>query len=301
MERRKKIIQYVVALLATMAALLGGLFSGQGAAATDAAGPRAEGDPEVFTGEAFDTCVTPSLGSMNAWRKSHYRAVGVYIGGRGRACKSQPNLTRNWVGEVYRTGWRVLPIYVGSQAPCVSSEHKRHVPIDGDDPRAQGIEEGSDAVASAADLGMQEGSALYLDMEAYDLSDADCDDTTLEFVRGWSHEVRSQGYLPGYYSSATSGVRHIERARRDGVKDLPEIMWFARWNVPASLDGEPELAESAWRPHRRIHQYKGNVKEKYGGVTMTIDRNAVDAPVAVVDPDALLAEDLLDDDSATDD
>ncbi|MFG2195674.1 DUF1906 domain-containing protein [Streptomyces sp. NPDC048639] len=282
MERRKKIIQYVVALIAALAAVLGGLFAG-GAAAQD----PGDGDPqskgaEVFTGLGFDTCEAPSLGSMNAWRKSHYRAVGVYFGGRGRACKTQANLGRRWIREVDRTGWNVLPLYVGSQSPCVLNQNKKSVPIDGD-PSILGTEEGRDAVESAAELGMLERSALYLDVEAYDQRDTECAEDTLSFIRAWSREVRRQGYFAGFYSSATSGVEHIESARRSGVRDLPDIMWFARWNVSPSLYDEPVLDRTAWAPHRRIHQYQGNVVETHGGVTMTIDPNLVDAPVAVID------------------
>jgi hypothetical protein len=286
MERRKKIIQYVVALLAAMAAVLGGSSTGSAAAAMDVQdGDLREQGAEIFTGLAFDTCVTPSLGSMNAWLESQYRAVAVYFGGRGRACKQQANLTPYWMQEVHRTGWRVLPVYVGSQSPCVYGSNKKYVPIEGD-PWTQGEEEGHDAVERAAELGMRGRSALYLDMEAYDHRDTDCAETTLSFVRGWSHEVRRHGYFAGFYSSATSGVRHVENARRNGVRDLPDVLWFARWDVPPSLYGEPVLDRAAWKPHRRIHQFAGNVVEEHGGVTMNIDRDQVDAPVAVVDQEA---------------
>lgn len=283
MDRRTKIIRYVVALLTTLACLFGGLLSVPSAAAKDVDrqdAPRAKA-PEIFTGWGFDTCETPSLGAMSAWRKSAYRAVGVYVGGRGRACKEQPNLDRKWVTSVDATGWKILPIYVGSQAPCVRSDRKKHVPISGD-AREQGLEEGLDAVASAAALGMRQGSAVYLDMEAYDYRDTTCAATTMAFIRGWSHEVRAQGYLPGFYSSADSGIQHVENARVAGRTDLPEALWFARWKVEPSVEDEPVLGRTAWSPHRRVHQYAGNVTETYGGVSITVDRNKVDAPVAIV-------------------
>ena len=278
MERRTKIIQYVVALAVAFASLLGTLLSVPASAKDE---PRAAG-PKVFTGWGFDTCVTPSLSAMDAWSSSPYRAVGVYIGGRGRACKEQPDLTPAWVRTVTASDWGVLPIYVGSQAPCVHGDHKKHVPITGD-PEAAGSDEGADAVSSAAAFGMKKDSAIYLDMEAYDIADGVCADTTLAFVRAWSSEVRRQGYLPGFYSSADSGIRHLESARLSGVDELPDAMWFARWQVEPTVDDEPSLSSTAWQPHRRIHQYAGNVTEEYGGVEITIDRNMVDAPVAVVD------------------
>jgi len=74
-------------------------------------------------GSAFDACTAPSLTTMEAWKiASPYRGVGVYIGGASRTC-SQPNLTPIWVTAVSLQGWRVIPIYVGHQAPCASRPH----------------------------------------------------------------------------------------------------------------------------------------------------------------------------------
>lgn len=176
-------------------------------------------------------------------------------------------------------GWQVLPLYVGSQATCVFAEHKRNVRI-GRHPWRQGTAEARDAVRKAAALGIRPGSPIYLDMEAYGYRNKRCARSTLLFVRGWDREVWRRGYLPGFYSSAESGVRHMESARRAGVRDLPSVMWFARWGVRAGLYREPVLRPSAWVPARRIHQYAGNARERHGGRTLLIDRNLVHAPVA---------------------
>ncbi|MEU8826215.1 DUF1906 domain-containing protein [Streptomyces sp. NPDC048636] len=237
---------------------------------------------KVFRGWALDTCHTPPLSTLRAWSGSRYRALGVYFGGRGRACPVQPHLTTSWMRGAAALGWHVLPVYVGSQSPCVRNIDKTRVPI-GAAPWAQGRAEAMDAVARAKALGMKERSALYLDMEAYDRSLARCAATTLSFIRAWNREVSSQGYFPGFYSSADSGVRHLEQARKAGVDDLPSIVWFARWTGRASLHEEPSMARTAWQPHRRIHQYRGNVEVTHGGRTLWIDRNKVDAPVAIVD------------------
>ncbi|MFE9251994.1 glycoside hydrolase domain-containing protein [Streptomyces sp. NPDC007088] len=233
----------------------------------------------VFEGRAFDTCTAPPLSTMRGWRDSGYGGVGVYFGGRGRACPSQPYLDAEWTRGVSALGWSVLPVYVGSQAPCVAAENKQAVRI-GADPVAQGEREGRDAVRRAAEVGIGSRSPLYLDMEQYDHRDAQCAATTLSFVRAWNRAVRAEGYVSGFYSSADSGVAHMERARRAGVADLPEVMWFARWGGEGSVDREPSLAAGAWQPQRRVHQYRGNVRETHGGVTLNVDRNMVDAPVA---------------------
>ncbi|MFF5721836.1 glycoside hydrolase domain-containing protein [Streptomyces buecherae] len=236
---------------------------------------------KIFQGWAFDRCQAPSVSTMRAWLASPYRGVGVYFGGRGRHCKNQRHLNRSWLRETKQMGWNVLPIYVGSQSPCVIANIKRKFTIGGN-AWAQGRQEARDAVSQARRLGMAPGSALYLDMEAYRLGQHRCARTTLAFVRSWNREVRQQNYVPGFYSSANSGVRHMERARAAGERDLPEVMWFARWNVPPSLYGEKWLNRRAWHPHRRIHQYAGDVTEQHGGRRLAIDRNRVDAPVAVI-------------------
>lgn len=243
--------------------------------------PAAAAGPGVFDGRAFDTCLTPSADTMRRWLDSPYRAVGVYYAGRGRACQEQPQLSRAWLTAVDEMGWGVLPVYVGSQSPCVRAANKQHVRI-GSEPGPQGTREGHDAVLRAAALGMGPDSPLYLDMEAYAYQNEKCATATLTFVRAWSREVRSHGYVPGFYSSADSGVAHLESARRAGVDDLPSIMWFARWNNRPDLYGEQGLPWYAWHPERRIHQYAGNVTERYGGRTLQIDRNLVHAPVALL-------------------
>ncbi|MFE1546674.1 DUF1906 domain-containing protein [Streptomyces sp. NPDC058718] len=251
------------------------------AAAPAAAAPAVAEPAPRFAGKAFDTCEAPSLAVMKAWLSSPYRAVGVYFGGRGRGCPTQKELSPAWVTSAHAMGWRLLPLFVGSQAPCVYAAAKRPYAIGGT-PWSQGVREAGEAVRAARALGIGTSSPLYLDMEAYRVEDTSCAATTLSFVRSWNREVRRLGYLPGYYSSADTGIRHIEGQRKAGTQDLPSVMWFARWRGTPALYTETSLHPEAWTPHARIHQYVGNVAESYGGRRMVIDRNAVDAPVARV-------------------
>lgn len=278
MDRRRKIIGYIVALLAALTQVV----TQAAAPVTAAPALLGLGGASVFRGQAFDTCQAPPLTTLSAWAVSEYRAVGVYYSGRARACPRQTYLSARWLTGARDLGWKVLPIFVGSQSPCVRASSKKGYPI-GDDPYDQGWDEGMDAVHDAGALGIMPRSALYLDMEAYNDRNDDCADTTLTFIRSWSAAVSRKGYLPGFYSSAESGVRHLERARRAGMDDLPEAVWFARWRATPNTAKEPSLSSTGWSPHRRIHQYAGNVTETYGGRKLTIDRNLVDAPVAVID------------------
>ncbi|WP_335971570.1 MULTISPECIES: glycoside hydrolase domain-containing protein [Streptomycetaceae] len=237
----------------------------------------------TFSGQAFDTCQAPDLATMNAWiAHSDYRAAGIYFGGRARACTSQTHLTPDWVRQTTKAGWSLLPIYVGSQSPCVAGSNKNPFRIDSAQPATQGASEAEDAVRQAGVFGLDPGSALYLDMEAYDIGNTSCAAATLAYIRAWDRGVAAAGYVTGFYSSADSGITHMERSRLAGVADLPQVLWYARWGVSPTLTAEPSLAPSAWTPHARIHQYHGAVTESHGGKTLSIDRDLVDAPVAVV-------------------
>jgi hypothetical protein len=285
MSERSSFSRYVRHLLVGTLTMAGLLLPVMSTAAASGAGRANRGDtaPRIFQGSGFDTCQAPDLATMRAWRDSSaYRAVGIYFGGRARACKSQVYLTADWVLQTTAEGWSLLPIYVGSQSPCVDGTNKNPYLIDPSSASAQGGTEGEDAVTAAKALGLGKGSALYLDMEAYDIRDTDCAAATLTFLRGWDHQVQAAGYLAGFYSSADSGIKHVETARRAGVTDLPDAVWYARWGVSATLTAEPVLAEDAWASHARIHQYTGSVTESYGGKQLSIDRDLIDAPVAVV-------------------
>lgn len=286
MSEKSILIRYVHRLLAATLTLIGLLVPVASAAAESGvvAADRGDTAPRIFQGRGFDTCQAPDLATMRAWRASSaYGAVGIYFGGRARACSSQANLTTDWVRQTTDAGWSLLPIYVGSQSPCVNGSNKNPYRIDPDRAADQGGTEGEDAVSSAKALGLGKGSALYLDMEAYDIGDTSCAAATLTFLRGWDRQVRAAGYLAGFYSSADSGIKHLETAREAGTADLPDAVWYARWGVSATLTNEPALSDSAWASHARIHQYAGSVTESYGGKKLTIDRDLLDAPVAVVD------------------
>jgi len=77
-------------------------------------------------------------------------------------------------------------------------------------------------------------------------------------------------------------VGFAEVGARAAAPLLPDVLWYARWDKRASTDGYGALSRGLWTTHQRVHQFVGNTKETHGGVTVNIDRNAVDAPVALV-------------------
>src|ERR671910_2520478 len=57
---------------------------------------------------------------------------------------------------------------------------------------------------------------------------------------------------------------------------------MARWDGNSSLAGWPTAPDSQWAVHQRAKQYRGDHNETWGGVTLNIDSDALNAPVATV-------------------
>jgi hypothetical protein len=239
-------------------------------APTTAPAPGPVSSPEAFTGLGFDACAAPSSRTMTAWAASPYRGIGVYIGGGNRGC-SQPNLTAKWVEEQVAAGWHLIPTYVGLQAP--TSACSSCAKLSPGKAAQQGVEDASDAVEAAAEIGMGPGSPIYFDMEAYTRTTS-ASSATLTFLSSWTTQLHTLGYVSGVYSSSSSGIADLDRAI-GGSYTLPDHVWTANWNGQQNtLD--PYLPSTAWPSHQRIHQYRGGHDESYGLMTINIDNDYID-------------------------
>jgi hypothetical protein len=233
----------------------------------------------TFTGLAFDTCTAPSSATMSAWRSgSSYGAAAVYIGGANRGC-AQPQLTPSWVKAVSTAGWKLIPLYVGAQPPCqTGGSPERITPATAS---SLGAHDGADAVAKASALGMGPASAVYLDMEAYNTSDTSCNGAVLTYVQAWDRALHAGGYVAGFYGFTSSSAAAVANAKTT-MADMPDALWYAKYDgVNSTTTGYP-FSSGLWTGHRRGHQYQVNSKETHGGVTLTVDRDAWDGPVAVL-------------------
>jgi hypothetical protein len=244
--------------------------------------------PGSFHGYGFDQCNAPTQSAMNAWlAQSPYLAVGIYISGASRACKAQPDLTPTWVSTQLRKGWKLLPITLGPQAPC-----NPRFPRYGDDrvidsdpgahghyatARSQGVAEAKKTVTAAQALGIVAGSTMWYDLEGFDVSNLRCRDASLAFLSAWTREIHTLHYLSGVYSSAGSGIWMLDQARLDDptAYHLPDQIWIARWDGKANTS-TTYIKNDGWRPGGRMKQYVGGHDERWGGVTINIDRDYVD-------------------------
>ena len=244
--------------------------------------------PGDFTGYGFDQCLAPTQKAMNTWwRTSPFSAVGIYISGKSRACRDQPNLTPTWVVKQATRGWRLLPITLGPQASC----QPRFPRYDDDvtiDPRPgrkgtyvqalkMGRREAVSAVAAAKALKIAEGSTLWYDLEGFDHNNTACRESALSFLSGWTQKLHTLDYVSGVYSSASSGIKALDDARvnRPDRFVLPDAIWLARWDGVANTSSS-YIREDGWRPGGRVKQYRGGHDETWGGVRINIDSNFLD-------------------------
>ena len=169
---------------------------------------------------------------MRVWRRQ-YAAVGVYIGGANSAC-AYGNLSAAWFRSAAAMGWGMLPTYVGPQAPCWA--HSGTV-INPGQAAAEGQAAGADAVADARLFGLDPGSPVYYDMEAYNGGQG-CTNAVLTFVGAWDRTVTAKGYLTGVYSSQDSGIDDMQAAAAAGLAGFtrPDAIWIALWDGKATLD-----------------------------------------------------------------
>ena len=242
--------------------------------------------PGDFTGHGFDQCLAPTQSAMDTWwKKSRFSAVGIYISGDSRACRSQPNLSPTWVATQVARGWRLLPIALGPQASCQPRfpRYKDDFTISPDarsgyaKAAAQGAAEADKNAVDAMTYGIGPGSTIWYDLEGFDLTNTACRESALVFVSSWVARIKAQGYVAGFYSSASSGIKMLDDARvqRPGQFSLPDRIWIARWDGAANTS-TTYIPEDGWRPGGRMKQYLGGHNETWGGVTINIDSNYLD-------------------------
>lgn len=241
--------------------------------------------PGDFRGYGFDQCTAPSQAAMDAWMSSSpFLAVGIYISGNSRGCRSQPNLSATWVRNQLANGWKLLPITLGPQASC-NPRYPRY----NDDPRIasapgkqgkygrarnQARAEATKTANAAGALGITPGSTLWYDLESFDIGNTACRESALSFLSAYTDALHRLGYVSGVYSSAGSGIAALDQVRRNrpSAYTLPDRIWLARWDDRANTS-TTYISNAGWMPGRRVKQYMGGHRETWGGVSIDIDRD----------------------------
>ncbi len=254
------------------ARLLAGCAVIGGASFSFAVGADAGTGAHTYRGYAFDACSAPSVRALRAWSASPFRALNIYIGGGDRAC-GQPNLSASWVRTVTGMGWRLIPTYVSLQAPrpscpCASMDPSRA--------NSEGVAAATNAAHAARRLGIGRGNPIYDDMEGYSLTRTNIN-AVMAFLEGWTGRLHGLGYVSGVYSSAGSGIADLVwRVGRGYIE--PNDIWIADWNGHATAD-DPYVPAADWSHNQRIHQYRGQHTDDFGGVRINIDSDFCRAAV----------------------
>jgi Domain of unknown function (DUF1906) len=250
--------------------------TGTGSPTQPAPGPSSS--PPVSAGAlaGFDTCGAPSLPTMKAWR-ARYAAAAIYIGGQEMGC-GYGNLSKSWVQSAEAMGWSLMPTFVGLQAPCNTFSDE----INPSQAAVQGQQAATQAVSDAASFGLGPGSPIYFDMEAYNETNASCVTAVLTFLDAWDRQLQVSGYVSGVYSSAGSGVISLQNTSSIAGHALakPQAIWFALWDNAVNLTGSPYMTPAVWSASARSKQYAGPRVVTVGGISLNIDSDLVDGPVA---------------------
>ncbi|MFG2236373.1 DUF1906 domain-containing protein [Streptomyces sp. NPDC048723] len=253
------------------------------AAVPAAGGPKPRSAQEPFKGEGFDACTAPTQKAMDTWRAdSPFGAIGVYIGGRARAC-AQPRLTARWVERQAAAGWHLMPIWVGPQP---WHDAATGLSTDPSEANGQGREAAEGAADAARSLGLAEGTVLYNDLENY-TDRATWDAPVVAYLTAWTDRLHELGFRSAAYVSVSSGVKALSAHYHQAPQAMPDVLWAARWNLSASV-GDADMGLPAgtaqWAGPRRAHQFRGDHNATYGGVTLNIDRSRVDVNPAALGP-----------------
>jgi hypothetical protein len=255
---------------------------------------------ETYAGLGFDVCTTPPTTSMSAWgTSSPYAAIGIYIGGANAACLGG-NLNASWVDAESVAGWHMIPIYVGLQAPgnscgCQSLSTTLTNGLYAT-ATAQGTAAAQDAVAQAQALGIGTANPIYYDMENYKRSTT-TSGAVLAFLQAWTEQLHTSGYLSGVYSSGSSGITDLVDNYGTTYVE-PDELWTASWDssapsTPPTSTANAYVPAADWPDNHQLLQYYSDAQgksETYGGVTIGIDRDYVDAPTAAYGSGLLLSQ-----------
>lgn len=124
------------------------------------------------------------------------------------------------------------------------------------------------------------GSALCADVEHYDRTNADCVLAVRRYISNWTVTLHQAGYLAGVYVHPGLRVARPVRVVPVRVLDPPRPGLDGRWDGNRSLTGWPTAPNAQWAGRQRAKQYLGDHNETHGGVTINIDSDALNAPVA---------------------
>jgi hypothetical protein len=249
--------------------------------------PTAFGADGVRRGSAkgLDTCNAPIKSDMDAfYHNTNWWIWFVYAGGNTMFCAND-RVDSDWVNHVVNTGWRIVLIWLGPQAPCTNFQHQFSSNT------GTAFQQGQDVASMAYyhvvdDLNMNPDFAIAYDIEAFNISNDTCVQAAKAFIRGWVTFLHnSPAQKAGVYSS-------ICGAPWQGFwssSPKADFVWPAEYHdppqpstnvfhTPSECGAPGGLTSSQWDVTRH-KQYRKNVSTTENGVTLVADYNCSRGPV----------------------
>lgn len=228
--------------------------------------------------KGLDSCNAPSHSQMAAfWGNSDWWWWAIYVGGSAMSC-ANTNVTAAWIDQEVDRGWRLLPTWVGPQAPC--SSYAKRMPSNTSDAYDKGVEVAGNAYAHVAnDLDMYVYDLpIAYDLEGgWDTTNTACLNAVKAFMRGWTHYLH-QGTATqksGLYGSA--GGSALDEFW--SISPNPDFIWAARYDGnPDTGALTPYVPSNHWGSARH-KQYAQNASVTHGGVTLLVDRDCSAGPI----------------------
>jgi hypothetical protein len=225
----------------------------------------------------FDTCQDPSVTTAKAWwTNTPWSWIGLYIGGSEMAC-SQPSLGSAYLNSLHSMGWRLQFIWVGPQAPC--SGFGVTISSNTTTAYSQGKAEAKSARTKLVGLGVTNGalgSPITFDLEAFNPSVCNALAAAKAFVRGWVDGLHAAPALvAGVYGSTCAS-----QLQSYAASDPPNYIWGADYDGNERTSVMSCVNSGSWVHSQRLKQYIGGHNETWGGVTMNIDTDCSNGPLA---------------------
>ena len=236
-----------------------------------------------YIGHGFDVCEIPTLSKLQTWfNASPYKVVNLYIGGISRYCDNEA-LTKTYLQQMFNQGWRFIPTWVGPQAPCTTLKYP--FSYDVEEAYAEGVDNANQARATLLELGLTNpdgsGSVVYYDMEYFVYSET-CSAAVRAFIDGWTTRLHELGLLSGLYASSYN----LNQNKVYTIQPPPDAVWIAEYfrdyyyRPDVTVWDIDYLPDIYWVNRQRVYQYTGSHNETWGGVTISMDNDVLDGPVA---------------------
>jgi hypothetical protein len=208
------------------------------------------------------------------WASSPYFDTNIYIGGDNlKSCKQPKYVNASWVTNIINQGWGVIPTWVGPQAPCTSG-YAKYISYNPTTAKQQGVNEATKADTAAKRLGLQ-GTEIFYNMEPYSVSKnpTKCDLAVQAFLSGWVSQLQSEGYN---YKAGVYGGPYAAAQDFANSNPMPDEVWIYDLGNKLGHNGEPtiwdlgkppqNLPNDLWASNQRIHQFRQDNGEVWGGV-----------------------------------